>query len=277
MENRLAENQDLELALIAADAKTGKAMTPTPRAITFDCWNTLLYEESWTIAHALRVQALQRAALLVGREVETRVASRAFDAAWQRHMEMWEAGAASGATEVAHWALAELDLSPHGTSLPVLVHDFEEASHSGRVFALDGARDALNALHGTGIRLGLICDTGLTPGRVVRHFLEAQGLLALLTSTIFSDEWSLPKPHPEVFHAALSELDVDASEAVHIGDLKRTDVAGARAVGMTTVRLRARNDDPSAHAEADHVVDDYTGFLALFGIDSNSLDPEVNS
>ncbi len=251
-------------------------MTPTPRAITFDCWNTLLYEESWAIAHGLRVDALQRAALVAGREVERELAGRAFDAAWQRHMEIWEAGAASGATQVAHWALAELELSPHGANLSALVHDFEEASHSGRVLALEGARDALEALHGAGILLGLVCDTGLTPGRVVRHFLDDHGLLGLLGSTIFSDEWSLPKPHPELFHAALSELDVDASQAWHIGDLKRTDVAGARAVGMTTVRLRANNDDLSAHAEADHVVDDYAGLLALFGIDSNMNGADVS-
>jgi putative hydrolase of the HAD superfamily len=252
-----------------SSANTEETVTPIPRAITFDCWNTLLYEESWKTAHALRVEALRRAASAAGREVEKEAAGLAFDTAWVRHMEMWEAGAASGATEVAHWALAELELSPHGANLPGLVRDFEEASHSGRVLALDGARAALESLDHAGIRLGLVCDTGLTPGRVVRQLLDAQGLLGFLASTIFSDEWSLPKPHPEVFQAALSELGIEASEAMHIGDLKRTDVAGARAVGMTTVRLRGRNDDLSAHAEADHVVDDYAEFLALFGIDSS--------
>jgi putative hydrolase of the HAD superfamily len=253
-----------------------KNVTPRPRAITFDCWNTLLYEASWKTAHGLRVKALQRAASAAGREVENEIAGRAFDTAWQRHMELWAAGAASGATEVAHWALAELELSPHGANLNDLVRSFEEASHTGRVLALDGARDALEALDRAGIRLGLVCDTGLTPGRVVRQFLDAQGLLGMLASTIFSDEWSLPKPHPEVFRAALSELGVEPSQAVHIGDLRRTDVAGARAVGMATVRLRARNDDQSAHAEADHVVDDYPGFLALFGIDSKPGRVDVN-
>ncbi len=252
-------------------------MTPSPRAITFDCWNTLLYEDSWTTAHALRVDALVRAARSVGSEVDTETAGRAFDTAWQHHMEIWEAGVASGATDVAHWALAELGLSPHGANLPELVHDFEQASHSGRVLVVDDTRVALEAFSAAGIRLGLICDTGLTPGRVVRQFLDAHGLLSLLTTTIFSDEWSVPKPHPEVFNAALSELDVCASDAMHIGDLKRTDVAGARAVGMTSVRLRARNDDLSAHAEADYVVDDYVGFGALLGIDMTTGGGDLSS
>lgn len=242
-------------------------MIETPRAITFDCWSTLLYEESWTIAHGLRVDALARAAASVNCEIDRHTAGRAFDAAWERHIVMWESGAASGATEVAHWALAELQLSPHGSNLPQLVRDFEEASHSGRVLALDGARDAIHACAAAGIRMALICDTGLTPGRVVREFLDGHEMLAPLASTIFSDEWSLPKPHAEVFHAALNELGVDASEAVHVGDLKRTDVAGARAVGMTSVRLRLHNDDSSPHAEADHVVDDFAGLLSLVGVD----------
>jgi len=236
------------------------------RAVTFDCWNTLLYEASWEVAHGLRVDAILHAARSVGRELAREDAARAFDAAWERHMELWESGVASGATEVAHWALAELELKPHGEALPVLVHDFEEASHSGRVLAVDGAHALVEALAGRGLRLGLVCDTGLTPGRVVRRHLDAHGLLAPLGSTIFSDEWSLPKPHAEVFEAVLSELGVEAAQALHVGDLKRTDVAGARAVGMRTVRLRARGDDPSAHPEADHVVDDYAGFAALLGM-----------
>ena len=152
-------------------------MIQTPRAITFDCWSTLLYEESWTIAHGLRVDALVRAAEAVGCEVDAKTAGRAFDAAWHRHIVMWESGAASGATEVAHWALAELRLPPHGSNLAQLVRDFEEASHSGRVLALDGARDAVHAIAAAGIRMALICDTGLTPGRVVREFLDKHEML----------------------------------------------------------------------------------------------------
>jgi putative hydrolase of the HAD superfamily len=226
-------------------------------AVSFDCWNTLIYEDSWETAHALRVGALEQAATEAGRALEAGEAGQAFDAAWHRHMELWEQGVASGATEVAHWALAALDLSPHGRVLPDLVKHFEEASHSGRVVALDGAGETLEALARAGIRRALVCDTGLTPGRVVRQQLDRLGLLSLLEETIFSDEWSLPKPHPEVFHAALAPLGAEPHESVHVGDLRRTDVAGGRGVGMTTIRLRARYDDQSAHPDADHVADSH--------------------
>jgi len=238
----------------------------TPRAVTFDCWQTLIYEARWEIAHGLRVAALERAAADDGRSLEPREAHRAFDAAWGRHMDLWSREVATGATEVARWALEELGIDPHGERFEPLRKAFEEASHSGEVRMIEGARETLERLASAGIGCALICDTGLTPGRVVRQLLDRHGLLAPLRETIFSDEWSLPKPHPRVFEAALEALGVPASEAIHVGDLKRTDVAGARAVGMGTIRITAANDDSTPLADADHVAASHAELRALLGV-----------
>lgn len=237
-----------------------------PRAVTFDCWKTLIEERRWEIAHGLRVAALERAAALAGRSLEPGEATRAFDAAWMRHMSLWTREVATGAREVAHWALEELGLAPEGEAFPPLLEAFEEASHSGEVLPLAGARETLVTLEAAGIRRALICDTGLTPGRVVRELLDRVGLLEGLEVTIFSDEWSLPKPHPRVFEAALEALDVPAAEAVHVGDLRRTDVAGARGVGMGTIRLRAAHDDDDPLPEADFVADSHAELRRLLGV-----------
>jgi putative hydrolase of the HAD superfamily len=237
----------------------------SPRAVTFDCWHTLIYEGSWEIAHGLRVEALAHAAASAGRELEPGEAGRAFDAAWGRHMELWADEVATGAREVAHWALEKLDLNPHGEQFEPLLRAFEEASHSGRVAAIDGARETLTRLDAAGVRSALICDTGLTPGRVVRQLLDRHGLLEPLNETIFSDEWSLPKPHPRVFEAALESLGVEASEAVHVGDLRRTDVAGARGVGMGTIRITAAYDDTTELADADHIAGSHAEVLRILG------------
>lgn len=237
-----------------------------PRAVTFDCWQTLIYEESWEIAHGMRVSALEEAARGAGRELASGQAGRAFDAAWGRHMELWSGGVATGAREVAHWALEEIGLDPQGLQFEPLLKSFEEASHTSRVRMIEGALTTLTRLRDVGIGCALICDTGLTPGRVVRQMLEGHGLLARLQATIFSDEWSLPKPHPRVFEAALDSLGVAAEEAVHVGDLKRTDVAGARAVGMGTIRIKVAHDDESPLAEADHVAATHADVLGLLGL-----------
>jgi putative hydrolase of the HAD superfamily len=237
-----------------------------PSAVTFDCWNTLLREEDWHEAHQRRTEALFHAARETGARVEPERAAAAFDRAWQRHIELWEQGTASGAREVAGWAMHELGALGHGATFELLVAHFEHASHSSRVVPLEGAVETVERLARAGVPCALVCDTGLTPGRVVREHLARLGLIPGLRAQLFSDEVGVPKPNPRIFHAALGALGVRAAGAVHVGDLRRTDVAGARGVGMTSVRLSAAHDDAVALPEADHVAASHAELRALLGV-----------
>ena len=68
---------------------------------------------------------------------------------------------------------------------------------------------------------------------------SATALLGYFDHWSFSDEVGWYKPAPEIFRHALDGLGGVAPErAAHVGDLRRTDVAGARAMGMTAVRYR---------------------------------------
>ncbi len=154
---------------------------------------------------------------------------------------------------------------PH-PALEHLVDEYQKASHSGRVLAVPGAAAALEFLTLAGVRCALICDTGLTPGDVVRHHLERLGILEYLEVCIFSDEVGVPKPDPRVFRAALEPFGVQPADAVHGGAVRRTDVAGARGFGMARLRIRARNDDRSELPEADGVVDSHAELLQAFGL-----------
>jgi len=130
---------------------------PQPlRAVTFDCWSTLLVEKEWPKAHRLRVEALRDAAREAGRPIDLVEASRCFDAAWERHMKLWREGIASGAGDVAQWALESLAIEGRGDVYRHLVSHFEEASHSGRVTVLDGARATLTGLRAGGVRCRLV-------------------------------------------------------------------------------------------------------------------------
>jgi putative hydrolase of the HAD superfamily len=238
-----------------------------PAVVTFDCWNTLLYEADWETAMARRVEELRIAAREAGCEVGSDDARRAFDAAWGRHLALWRDGVASGSREIALWGLAELGVrDPEPAAFAHLIQLFEELSHSGQVLALEGAAQTLAVLQEAGVRCALVCDTGLTPGRVVRGHLDRLGLLRPLASQIFSDEVGVPKPDPRVFRAALAPLGVEPERALHVGDLRRTDVVGARALGMTAVRIRDRHDDDSGLVEADHVVASHGELRALLGL-----------
>ena len=83
--------------------------------------------------------------------------------------------------------------------------------------------------------LGLVCDTGFTDGRALRRVMSSDGLAPPIRAFSFSDETGVSKPHADAFLPVLRELGVEPGEAVHIGDLVATDVAGACGVGMRTV------------------------------------------
>ena len=258
----------LRSALAAArGASAATVRAPLLDLVTFDCWNTLLVEEDWPTAHAVRVDEVRRAAREAGRDVSREVAATAFDAAWECHMRLWSEGVATGAPEIARWALAELGLREPHPSLEHLVENFQNASHSSRVLALEGARATLDGLRRAGVACALVCDTGLTPGSVVRQHLERHGLLRHLDVQVFSDEVGFPKPDPRPFRAALDPLGISPERALHVGDLRRTDVAGARGLGMTSVRITACHDDRSELPDADHVVASHAELQRWLGVE----------
>jgi putative hydrolase of the HAD superfamily len=131
---------------------------------------------------------------------------------------------------------------------------------------VEGARETLSQLVGAGIRRGLVCDTGFTPARVVRRLLDDAGLREYLEVLCFSDEVGVPKPGNDIFAKALAELGVRPPEAIHVGDLRRTDIAGAHDVGMHAARFRGVHDDRSDAPDAHIVLDRHNDLLDVIGV-----------
>lgn len=232
------------------------------RAVTFDCWQTLLRDRHFERARALRAEALVEVASGRGVALAAEAAAEVIHAAHAHHVELWTRGVGSGSREIAGWALGIAGIEDPALT-ETLGHRFEEAGLAGDVEALAGAGETLAELARRDIRIALVCDTGFSGGRVVRRFLARVGLLDALEVQVFSDEVGVPKPHRRMFEAALRPLGVAPGEAVHVGDLRPTDVAGGRGFGMGTVRLRAAHDDRSEHPEADAVADSHAQLLEL--------------
>ncbi|MBI1815785.1 MAG: HAD family hydrolase [Deltaproteobacteria bacterium] len=74
-------------------------------------------------------------------------------------------------------------------------------------------------------------------GPTARAILDRDALTPLFRAIAISDGFGRRKPHPSIFHEALRQLGVDASDALFVGDSLHDDVAGASAVGMDTVWL----------------------------------------
>ena len=133
--------------------------------------------------------------------------------------------------------------------------------------------ECLAALKEAGLRVGIICDVGMTPSPVLREHLQQHGLLAYFDHWSFSDEVGVYKPDPMIFEHALRGLGASAARSAHVGDLRRTDVAGALQMGMVAVRYTGVADDDDVAlgeghhaAEADLVVHDHAELPALLGV-----------
>lgn len=209
-----------------------------PHTVTFDCWATLLYESEETRDPDARARAIAEA---TGASMEA--AGAAARAAWREHQMLWHRRTVFSGADMTRRTLETLGVRLDPARELDLIATLEDQVLGREVLALAGAEAALAQLSKEGVRLALICDTGFTPGRVVRRLLDRVGLLRYLEATIFSDELRVPKPDHRAFRSALDALGVASAGAVHVGDLRRSDVAGARSAGMGSVRLRARHDD----------------------------------
>ena len=140
-----------------------------------------------------------------------------------------------------------LDLLPVGESFPRpdslmnrLIDAYTHPILSELPIPLEGAAEVLKNLEVRGLRMAVICNTGRTPGKILRIILDRLNLLKHLSVQTFSDEVGLRKPRAEIFLRTLATLGVEPREALHVGDTLGTDIAGAIAVGMRRYLCHAR-------------------------------------
>ena len=220
-------------------------------AVTFDCWGTLIFDKpevDGRTSYNVRVEHLARLGGLA-----YAAADDLLQEAWAHHHTAWHELRGYGSSGMAEHCLAALGIDDPRAHAE-LTDAFEEASIEFGVEVVPGAPEAVEEVRGRGLKTALVCDTGFTPGRVVRHLLGEHGITPLLDVLAFSDEVGVPKPHERMFRHALDGIAVLPSVAVHIGDLRRTDVAGARAAGMRTIRFAGVYDDETDLPDADVVI-----------------------
>jgi putative hydrolase of the HAD superfamily len=232
------------------------------RAVTFDFWHTLVAEHPGTLR---RMQLDQWRRLLAGAgqprdraDLET-----AFAKNWQRFEEHWWTNTGQYTpTDSVMFITEELGVDITDELRNALIDAYRVVGEAAELEVAPGLETCLRSLRDAGVRLGIVCDVGLTSSPTLRTRLERLGVLESFDSWSFSDETGVFKPAAEAFQAALDPLGVDPRDAAHIGDNERTDIAGANALGMISVRyqglLRVTGllDGLRFDGLADHVIDD---------------------
>lgn len=198
-------------------------------AVLFDWSDTLVHLE-WDDA---LVEAGHRAAL--GRD------DPEFTARW-RELLLGDADGYRPYSEL----LGEL-----GVDDPDAFIDAEHAVWRPAYSVLASAAALLESLRDRGIKTGLVANSWPDPARVLRGDADALGLAPFLETLVFSDDAGVRKPAPEIFLRACSELGVDPTATLFVGDDPVADVQGAAGVGMKTAQALWFRADESPEIEPD--------------------------
>jgi putative hydrolase of the HAD superfamily len=231
------------------------------QAITFDFWDTLFVAIRADASRCRVIQgALERAGYKGVGEARIRHAIgrtwRVWDRVWEQEQRTF------GAPCWVSLVLADLGVSLPQQEQDALVQAIATSGMEARPPLVEGVSALLPRL-ARDYRLGLISDTGLSPGWMLREQMASHGVLRYFSHLTFSDELEVSKPHPDAFLTTLAGLGVSPEAAVHIGDHPRTDIAGARAVGMRAVRFIGVRNRPNGAVRADAEIKSYNELEAL--------------
>lgn len=123
---------------------------------------------------------------------------------------------------------------PTDVPLDAILRDLHRAFDDPAHFHLfPDALPALHALRERGYRLGIISNWSWN----LPKLCAGLGLTPLFTHIVTSARVGASKPHAAIFQHALKAMEVSPAAAVHVGDNRIADIAGARAVGMRAVLI----------------------------------------
>ena len=237
---------------------------PEITAVTFDLWQTLLVDnrELGLIRSEARLEGVRRVLADCGEVFDAGRISEAYwdcyrqcvairegllDVSFDEQIDIFVENISPGlGKRLKRESLAEITRVYADSFL-----DYAPPAHANAV-------DVLHSVQAMGLRIGLISNTGMTPGTTFRTYLANTGMLDYFDTLTFSDEVKLSKPSEEIFLLTLRALNAAPGQTVHVGDSIRNDVAGARKCGLKTVWITgfSEREDPADPAtEPDETVD----------------------
>lgn len=228
------------------------------KAITFDFWQTL-YADSPELngeRQAMRTNRCHQFLAEKGYNFTSAEVDAGFQVAYNLVTEMWHQHKGVTVEACILRLLERLRINPARSAVDGLVQLTGEAFLDTPPVLIPFLTTVLPRLS-TKYQLGIISDTGLTPSRFLRRLLEKDDLLQYFAAQTFSDETTHTKPEVIQFHSTLRGLNVQPGEAVHIGDLVRTDIVGAKNAGMKAVRFSGVTVGEADSELSDAVLDDY--------------------
>jgi putative hydrolase of the HAD superfamily len=235
-------------------------------AVTFDFWETLVQDtpENLVRASARRVESLAALLASAGCARPRAAVEQAHERCWTVLTErFWTTNCEPTIQDQVRLFFDCLDeglcARLDGASFARAVDAYGAPALEHPPVPMPGALEALRALSARGIRLGIVSNTGRTPGVVLRRILERHDMLRYFDAVgiAYSDEVGFRKPDVRIFEHSLRGLCVDPARTLHVGDNPEADVAGARGAGMRTAHYAFADAAPSPSADlvVNHLAD----------------------
>lgn len=235
-------------------------------AITFDLWDTVINDDSDELERekrGLRSKRDERGfvvweSLIERGEISLETVQQAYEEVNREFNRVWHSDYVTWTVdERLTRILQRLDCQLTDSKFSETVDKLERMEIDIPPVPVDGIKDVLDDLS-AGYPLAVVSDAIVTPGRYLRVWLEIHDLLKYFSGFAFSDEVGHSKPHPDMFHSAVSQLGVDLQQVVHIGDRDHNDIQGAQALGMKAILFTGTRATDAANTTADSICQDYS-------------------
>ena len=221
---------------------------PDIQVVTLDLWQTLIIDKrEWGLERArLRVEGAVEALRDAGEPVTQEQAWEAYRSCYRACKAVRQEGRDVSFKEQVQIFVRDisqglLDRISRDTFARILNRYADSFFESPPAMA-QGVPGVLQTIKERGYRLGMISNTGMTPGRLFRAYLEGLNIIHYFDHLNFSDEVLLSKPASAMFLHTLAGMGCLAYQTVHVGDHLLNDIVGAQGVGMRTIWLEGFDD-----------------------------------
>jgi putative hydrolase of the HAD superfamily len=213
------------------------------RAVAFDLWETLITDtpELSRRQERLRLSRMEEILTATGFGAAADRIEHAYRSLWHRCHELYWSGDLDVPCrrQIEHF-LEALELDPASFGEPALEQlesAYARAALDILPAAVPHAVETLASLKARELRLGLVSNTGRTPGYVLREVLGRLDLGRSIDVMVFSNEHGACKPQPSIFEELRAGLGVRYDELMFVGDNLYVDVHGAQQRGMHGVHF----------------------------------------
>jgi putative hydrolase of the HAD superfamily len=111
-----------------------------------------------------------------------------------------------------------------------------------------------------GLKLAVLSDAPAQQAWLRLAYLKLHNVFDVVVT---HDDTGRLKPAPEPFDLVLGRLEVEPYEALMVGDWPERDIAGAKAMGITTVYARYGDLSGKGRGGADYVINDVREIVAI--------------